>query len=337
MKSQSTIIPIAGGKGGVGKSLLAANISIALAELGHSTVVVDLDFGGSNLYSFLGLPNKYKGIGDYLHNKQTKFEDLLVQTDWKQLRYIPGDGQVPFMANLGFAQKLKLLKNIKAIKAEFVILDLGAGATFNTLDFFRVNRKGLIITSTEKVAQMNMLAFLKNLAYRIVDRSAPKKGQIRNLINEHFHDGMREEQVTVGSLIEQIECEDKQLANTIRNHCAAYSPRLVFNQVKHPDKLNNLKNISQVGAHVFSLKIDHFGVVFHDDEVPESIDKGDPLLKYRPDCPAARCINILAGRIVQMWDDGFEDSERKLLYNTQRVYSQLFPAVNEQIMFDKSC
>ena len=41
---QSTIIPIASGKGGVGKSFLGANLSIALAQFGHDTVVIDLDF-----------------------------------------------------------------------------------------------------------------------------------------------------------------------------------------------------------------------------------------------------------------------------------------------------
>ena len=49
----STIIPIASGKGGVGKSFLAANLAIALAKLGKQVIVADLDFGGSNLHTCL--------------------------------------------------------------------------------------------------------------------------------------------------------------------------------------------------------------------------------------------------------------------------------------------
>ena len=62
MRNKSKIIPIAGGKGGIGKSLIAANLSIALAQLGHSTIVIDLDLGGSNLHLMLGLQNENKGI-----------------------------------------------------------------------------------------------------------------------------------------------------------------------------------------------------------------------------------------------------------------------------------
>ena len=60
------IIPVAGGKGGVGKSILAANLAMALAQAGHETIAVDLDLGGSNLHSYLGISNTFAGVGDFL-------------------------------------------------------------------------------------------------------------------------------------------------------------------------------------------------------------------------------------------------------------------------------
>lgn len=50
------IFPIASGKGGVGKSLIATNLAIALAQAGKEVVLVDLDLGGSNLHLMLGIP-----------------------------------------------------------------------------------------------------------------------------------------------------------------------------------------------------------------------------------------------------------------------------------------
>ena len=61
-----TIIPIASGKGGVGKSFITANLAIALAKLGKQVIVADLDFGGSNLHTCLGIHNTHPGIGDFL-------------------------------------------------------------------------------------------------------------------------------------------------------------------------------------------------------------------------------------------------------------------------------
>ena len=52
MNKNPVLIPVGGGKGGVGKSLTAANLAAALAKLGKQVIVVDLDLGGSNLYSY---------------------------------------------------------------------------------------------------------------------------------------------------------------------------------------------------------------------------------------------------------------------------------------------
>jgi len=81
----STIIPIASGKGGVGKSFVAANLAIALAEQGKKVVVADLDFGASNLHTCLGLNNINPGIGDFLRARTAKLQDLLVTTDVQNL------------------------------------------------------------------------------------------------------------------------------------------------------------------------------------------------------------------------------------------------------------
>ena len=116
-----TIIPIASGKGGVGKSFLAANLSIALAGLGKKVIASDLDFGGSNLHTCFGMHNTYPGLGDYLRAHYGKLEDLLVETNTYNLQFLPGDARSPFMANMHHAQKLKLVQNLRKLNFEFLI------------------------------------------------------------------------------------------------------------------------------------------------------------------------------------------------------------------------
>ena len=52
---------IGGGKGGIGKSLLAASLGWQLARLGKRVVLVDADLGGANLHTCLGLPGPSRG------------------------------------------------------------------------------------------------------------------------------------------------------------------------------------------------------------------------------------------------------------------------------------
>jgi flagellar biosynthesis protein FlhG len=67
--------------------------------LGHRVIAVDLDFGGSNLHSFLGLSNRHPGVGDFLKARSAELDELLVSSDNPNLFFLPGDGKTPFMAN----------------------------------------------------------------------------------------------------------------------------------------------------------------------------------------------------------------------------------------------
>ena len=57
------IIPVASGKGGVGKSLLSANLAIALGQSGKKVILADLDLGASNLHLVLGVQSPKQGLG----------------------------------------------------------------------------------------------------------------------------------------------------------------------------------------------------------------------------------------------------------------------------------
>ena len=132
MHQEKTIIPIAGGKGGIGKSLLTANLAVSLAKMGHKTVVVDLDLGGSNLHTFLGLSDNHPGIGSFIHAGRKRIEEYIVTTPWKNLLFIPGDCSTPFTGNNNHNKKSLLIKNLLSIQCRYLLLDLGAGSSYNT-------------------------------------------------------------------------------------------------------------------------------------------------------------------------------------------------------------
>ena len=184
MKTNANIIPIAAGKGGVGKSLLTANLAIALAEFGYRTVAADLDLGGSNLHSFLGLSNRFPGIGDFLKARSAGLDELLVPTQTSNLRFLPGGGKTPFMANISYAQKIKLISHIQKLHADYILVDLGAGTSYNVLDFFGISPRGIVITTPEKPAVMNMLVFLKNFLLRSIVRKVARNHRIRTMLRE---------------------------------------------------------------------------------------------------------------------------------------------------------
>ena len=216
MNTTPKIVPIASGKGGVGKTFLTANLAIALAEAGHPTIAVDLDLGGSNLHSFLGLPNRFPGIGDFLKARSAELQELLVDTATHNLRFIPGDGLSPFMANIPHAQKMRLISRVEKLPAEYILLDLGAGTSFNTLDFFLISRHGVVVTKPELPAIMNTLGFLKHLVLRLIDRTFAQDRRIRDLLRALSKQPMAGQRNMVENLVSEIKTTDPDAGETAR-------------------------------------------------------------------------------------------------------------------------
>src|SRR5882724_10833048 len=72
------IIAVGGGKGGIGKSLVSANLGIALAQRGSSVVLVDADLGGANLHSCLGVAQPQVSLSDFVNRNVARLEDVAV-------------------------------------------------------------------------------------------------------------------------------------------------------------------------------------------------------------------------------------------------------------------
>jgi flagellar biosynthesis protein FlhG len=312
MEASATIIPIASGKGGVGKTFVTANLAMALAELGHSTVAVDLDLGGSNLNSFMGLPNRFPGIGDYLNTPKGELTSLLVPTHLPQLKLLPGDGKTPFMANIPYARKIKLLSAIQKLPADYILLDLGAGSSYNTLDFFGIAEKGMIVTSPSAPAILNMMVFLKNYLLRSIEKKFPHNNGVKTLIQGLSCRPMSEQMASIETLRREIMAEDPTAEKVIAEICGGCRPRVIFNFGEHPDQLQVADQISKNLTSILSIEADYFGFVFYDEAVRLSVFNPAKRVVQSRECPAVRSVYQIAKRIEKFWDRKVQDSARRL-------------------------
>ncbi len=335
IRQERTIIPVAGGKGGIGKTLLTANLAISLASMGHKTVVVDLDLGGSNLHTFLGLSGEGPGIGTFMHTGKSRLETYLTATNWRNLSFIPGDCNIPFTGNIHHQTKLRLIRNLLDIPCRYLLLDLGAGSSHNTLDFFRMSDRGMVVTTPEAASVQNMLGFLSNLIFRVIERALrnnpPTHKALRQLLRLH---GERHAPLSVEAILEEIGAIDARAASDIKKACLRYRPRLVLNMGRHPDDLLRIEGSFAATRRLLSLYTDPFGFVFDDPTVRESIDHGMPLVEFDPDCTAAKSIAHIAQRIVYVWDKTLNEPDQALLNHTRKFYEFIQKDARQRSMRD---
>ena len=248
------VIPVAGGKGGVGKSLFTANLGRALAARGERCIAIDLDLGGSNLHTFLGFDNNNPGIGDFLGQKCASLSEFLVPFPETTLFFVPGDGLRPFLANMMHAHKMRLLRELTRLDADYILIDLGAGTSYNTLDFFRVWNLGLVVTTPEYPAIINMMNFVKNIVLRIIVKG-------------------------IGDNTDELGRVNRERTDRIRQQLASLKLGLVVNQVKRIEDLQFVGNIQTALKRKLGVDIEWYGTLFEEPgarlgwHAPKSIDE----------------------------------------------------------------
>lgn len=320
---QPVVIPVASGKGGVGKSFIAANLAMALAEKGQRVIAADLDFGGSNLYHFMGLPNRNPGIGDFLSGHAPDLQRLLVPTAASRLFFLPGDGRTPLTANLHSAQKAKLLRHLRALPADYLILDIGAGSSFTTLDLYNAAETGLMVTTPERPAVMGMLVFLKSYLYRKLESRLAAEGcrGLKPLLKELTQLPMAEQPDSFDLVKGRFSAASEQAAAVVAATLGACRPRIVFNLGTSAEETALAETIGRTLREVLGIEPDFFGFVFQDPNVAEASRRRVPFLLHYPESAAGAGIRKLAERVEKFWSRPVEGSAALMARHVFRVHA----------------
>ena len=292
-----TIIPIASGKGGVGKSFVSSNLAIALAELGHRVIAVDLDFGGANLYSFLGLSNRHPGVGDFLKARIAELDELLVPSGIPNLHFLPGDGKTPFMANIAHTQKIKLISRLKKLPADYILLDLSAGSSFNTLDFFLSADEGILVVLPEPTSVENAYHFIKAAFYRKLKKATRKTGvaeAIDKAMEEKVARGIQSPRALINNVLQM----NPEAGHALEEEARSFKPNIIVNQTRKHDDHELGGDIVLACLHYFGINIRNLGHIDEDDALKEAVRQRRAVVDAFPVSPFTGAIHSIVKNLL---------------------------------------
>lgn len=315
----NTLLPFASGKGGVGKTLLVANLGVALAKKGKTVILIDLDLGGSNLHTCLGVKNRNPGIGNYIYKQSPTLESLIIPTDVLKLHFIPGDSLLPGTANLQYFVKKKIIKEIPNLTADYILLDLGGGSAFNTLDFFLTSYSGIIVTVPETTAILNSYSFIKSAVYRMLYRSFPSKSEERTIIQNFLTRRIEGGEVTFGNLLENLRQLSQSSAQTAEEQLNNFYPRIIMNMGKSERDLVLGSKLREIVGNNLHLNIEYIGYVGFEPKVPRSILERVPLRVLFPSSPFSRTVDSIADSLIHS-----PEPKAFHLYESDEDLSELF-------------
>lgn len=294
------IIAIASGKGGVGKSMVSANLALALAQSGKKVIAVDLDLGGSNLHLALGQMGLPKGVGTYFDNPNTEIHDILYPTDYDNLFFIPGESELPGIANVPPGPKKRLLQDLRKLDCDFLLLDLGAGTHYNTMDFFLLSGSGILVTNPTLTATLNAYLFLKNSVFRIMGSKFSKESKAYLYLRQLKKDGISLQKIYLAKLLEQIKVIDPESYEMMDAGMRKLRPKLILNMVNEPKDTQRAIKLRHSCRQYLSVDLEHLGIVYFDEVQARALNARLPVVAYKPQAIISQAIYRIADKILDM-------------------------------------
>lgn len=159
------VIAVTSGKGGVGKTNLALNLAIAMAQSGLRVVLFDADMGLANVDIIMGLTPKYNLY--HVIRKEKEIKDILISGP-KGLRIIPGGSGIFEMANLSEEELKRVITELAKLDgdADYMVIDTGAGISNNVISFVLSADEIIVVTTPEPTSLTDAYGIIKTVATR---------------------------------------------------------------------------------------------------------------------------------------------------------------------------
>lgn len=236
-------IAVTGGKGGVGKSTISVNLSVAYARQGARTLTIDADLGMADLNLLLGVAPE-RSLLDVLRG--TPIEDVLL--DCHGISLLPALNGSYALATMDAQTRHALFASIDTLGDRFdtLVVDVAAGIGENAIAFAGAVADPVIVATAEPLSLADAYSCLKVLATR-----------------QHVEHAF-----------------------------------ILPNKVRSPTEADDIVGrLESLVARFLGIQITALPGVPRDSAVPEAAAAGVPLVRYRPDSPAARAIKQVARRL----------------------------------------
>ena len=258
----------------MGKSLVSSNLSVAIAQAGHKVVLVDCDLGAANQHVLFGIDRPKPGIQALLDRKIESFDEALSPTPHPNLHLVAGTGASAGAANINHGEKQRIIRKIRAIQADVIVVDVGAGVSYNVLDFFELGAQRLLVVTPQVTSIQTAYSFLKGAVLRTLQHHAEKASELE-LLAPAAKSGENEK---VSKILERVRASSPTLAEAIDRVLARFGAQIVGNQVFDASQTGVFHAITRMIHDFLGLTVPILGTVRASRRIRESVNLRKPMM-----------------------------------------------------------
>jgi len=225
---------------------------------------------------------------------------LVIPQEKTGFSFLPGDNLIPGTANMPFLRKRKMMKELEDLDADYVIMDLGAGSSYNTVDMFTAGALGFIVAIPEPTSILNAYSFLKTAVYRLMSQAFKAKSPERLAVHQFFCKPAAEEGGSKGLelLLKSLIESNPKAGERVQLALSRLQPRVVINMLRSSDDANLAARLRQVCGKQLDVRVAYVALTPWDDAVRQSVINRKLIMASEPENPYSKAIDSLAKKIL---------------------------------------
>jgi flagellar biosynthesis protein FlhG len=302
-ENMATLISVASGKGGVGKSVVATNVALALARTGRGVLLADLDVGGADAHILLGELKPPVTLTDFLNKRVHRLTDVAIPVSLHpNLRLIAGTGETLATANMAYARKKRLINQFQDLDGDVVVIDVGAGTNYHVLDFFLMADVHVVVANPEPTSVLDLYRFVKLAAIRRVVAGFLARSPLAEALSARDFSSVEE-------VLDATRGLDPDGHDIAASALRSFRPALVVNRSSNRSRVNVLylrKVLHEyVGGDLLLL-----GEIPDDPAVGLAVRKFLPIIEADPQSPAAKALVALSTGLERLLTEHSERADK---------------------------
>lgn len=287
------IVSIGSGKGGVGKSVMAANLAMLLAREGKQVVLADLDVGGADAHILFGMLHPPLTLTDFIERRVERLDDVLQPVSAHPfLQLIPGTGETLATANLPYAKKKRLIRHFRQLQADVIIVDIGAGTSYHALDFFLMADHYLTVVTPDPTSVLDLYRFIKLAAIRRVLSAFLSRDAVSETLSDRDFASIEEIIQTVGDT-------NPDARETATRTLQGFQPHLIVNRVSGKSRINVLQ-LKKLLKEYVGGDLTMLGEIPDDPAMTRAVRSYLPVVEFEPTAPASLALEKTAQTLLSI-------------------------------------
>lgn len=326
-----TILAVGGAKGGVGKSALAANLAVGLSLLGQQVVLADLDLGGADVHLYVGVKSLSRTWNDFLERKVDSIKDIMIPTHFEGLSLIGGDSSKLGSENLPYYQKQKIMRHLRELEGNYLILDLGGNSSYNVLDFFLFADHKIVISGTEPASILDSYSFIKVSVYRLLERFFSEHKSLKDLGQKIKNGSLgQSKDLSLDFIFKEVRERDASAYNKLKDRYDRFRVSLVVNMAENRKDFQIAELMQRVLKEKCLLNVGILGTMPFDKLARRAARSFTPIIVEYPRSQPSKAIHQMLAAILLDRDQSLDRDD--LLQKTNLMRSDAKDQIRSETM-----